>query len=104
MIAWALPRPDATAADMRGHDPDVQVVLSGGPGPQVAAFAQVPELAGLQHPVRLAADQHAPAVPECLIQMVGLERDRIIAVRRTIEAAKDRLNTSHHVIGEPAKV
>ncbi len=25
-------------------------------------------------------------------------------VRRTIEAAKDRLNTSHHVIGEPAKV
>jgi nucleoside-diphosphate-sugar epimerase len=25
-------------------------------------------------------------------------------VRRTIEAAKDRLHTSHHVIGEPAKV
>jgi len=25
-------------------------------------------------------------------------------VRRTIEAAKDRLDTSHHVIGEPAKV
>jgi nucleoside-diphosphate-sugar epimerase len=25
-------------------------------------------------------------------------------VRRTIEAAQDRLNTSHHVIGEPAKV
>jgi Sulfotransferase family len=25
-------------------------------------------------------------------------------VRRTIEAAKDRLQTSHHVIGEPAKV
>jgi UDP-glucuronate 4-epimerase len=25
-------------------------------------------------------------------------------VRRTIEAAQDRLNASHHVIGEPAKV
>ena len=67
-------RPDAASADAGGHDSDVQVVLSGGPGPQVAAVAQVPELAGLQHPVRLAADQHAPAVPERLIQMVGLER------------------------------
>ena len=66
---------------MRGHDPDEQVVLSGGPGPQVAGFAQVPELAGLEHPVRLAADQHAPAAPERLVEMVGLERDRIIAVR-----------------------
>ena len=55
-----------------GTDLDVQVVLSGGPGPQVAPFAQVPELAGLQHPVRLAADQHAPAVTERLIKMVGL--------------------------------
>jgi hypothetical protein len=45
---------------MRGHDPDEQIVLSGRPGPQVASFPQVPELAWLQHPVRLAADQHAP--------------------------------------------
>ena len=33
-----LLRPDAAAADVRGHDLDEQVVLSGGPGPQVAGF------------------------------------------------------------------
>jgi len=66
---------------VRGHDPDEQVVLSGRPGPQVAGFPQVPELAGLEHPVSLAADQHAPAVPERLVEMIGLERDRVVAVR-----------------------
>ena len=59
-----------------------KVVLSGRPGPQVAAFAQVPELAGLQHPVRLAPDQHAPAAQLCLVKMVGLERDLVVAMRR----------------------
>jgi hypothetical protein len=41
-------------------------------------------------------------------KMVGLLGPNKVSVRegvrRTIESAKDRLQTSHHVIGEPAKV
>lgn len=40
-----------------------------------------------------------------MVDLLGPNRVSIReGVRRTIEAARDRLNTSHHVIGEPAKV
>lgn len=41
----ALLGPDAAAGDLARHDPDEQVVFAGGPRPQVAAFAEVPQLA-----------------------------------------------------------
>jgi hypothetical protein len=37
-------------------------VFAGGPWAQVAGFAEVPQLARLQDPVNVAADQHAPAL------------------------------------------
>jgi hypothetical protein len=40
-----------------------------------------------------------------MVELLGPNRISVReGVRRTIEAAQDRLNTSHHVIGEPAKV
>ena len=75
-----LLKPDTAAGELGRDDPDEQVVLSGGPRPQVAVLAQVPQLARLQDPVRVAANQHAPALAELQVEMVGLEGDRAVAV------------------------
>jgi hypothetical protein len=40
-----------------------------------------------------------------MVQLLGSNMVSVReGVRRTIEAAHDRLATSHHVIGEPAKI
>ena len=77
----ALLRSDAAAGDLDRNDPDVEVVFSSGPGPHVTDFLQVPELTRLQHPVRLAADRHAPPLVQSLFEMVSLEGDLVFAVR-----------------------
>jgi AcrR family transcriptional regulator len=73
--------PDAAAGDLARNDLDEQVVFPGGPWPQVAAFAEVPQLARLHHPVRLAANQHAPPLAKLQVEVVGLERDPAVAMR-----------------------
>ena len=47
-------------------------MLSGGPGSQVAVFAEIPQFAWLQHPVRVTADQHAPPLAKLQVKVVGL--------------------------------
>ena len=64
---------DAAAGDLAGHDPYEQVVLPGRPWPQAAAFAEVSQLARLQHPVRVTADQHAPPLTKFQVKVIGLE-------------------------------
>ena len=80
-LPWLL-RPDTAAGDLARNDPEKQVVFAGGPRPEVAAFAEVPQLAWLHHPVCLAAYQHAPPLAELQVKVVGLERDPAVPVRR----------------------
>ena len=45
------------------------------------------------------------ADPTKMVQLLGPNKISVReGVRRTIEAAEDRLETSHHIIGEPTKV
>src|SRR5215469_10423315 len=75
-----LLRPDTTAGELGRDDPDVQVVVPGGPGPQVAVLAEVPLLARLQNPVGVAADEHAPSLAKLQVEVVCLEGDRAVGV------------------------
>src|SRR5579864_3777837 len=77
---WPLGGIDAAAGDAVRNDPQEQFPLPGGPRLNSGLFGG-PTLGLGFHVVRGPLDQHAPALPSGDVDLVDLERDRVVPAR-----------------------